>query len=201
MTDTITAYKAFNADWTCRGFKYEVGKAYTHDGDVDLCRSGFHACTYPLDVFGYYPPSGSRFALVEVTGKAGESGEDSKIVSASIAIKAELRLSDLIAAAVKSVFDAATWTKKSSATGYGYRGAASATGDRGAASATGYGGAAMSSGYGGQVMGADGNALFLAERDNDNRIVAVWAGIAGCGGIKAGVWYKLRCGEPVEVEQ
>lgn len=44
----VIAYKGFNPDWTCNpngvAFQYEVGKTYTHDGKVEACASGFHAC-------------------------------------------------------------------------------------------------------------------------------------------------------------
>lgn len=51
---TIKAYKGFNPDMTCRGFKYEVGKEYEHEGHVELCESGFHACENPFDVLDFY---------------------------------------------------------------------------------------------------------------------------------------------------
>lgn len=40
----MKAYKVFNPDWTCRGFQYEIGKTYVHNGDISMCQAGFHAC-------------------------------------------------------------------------------------------------------------------------------------------------------------
>ena len=48
------AYKVLDSDYSCRGFKYEVGKTYKHDGPIKLCSSGFHACQSPVDCFNYY---------------------------------------------------------------------------------------------------------------------------------------------------
>ena len=216
MTKPIVAYKGFNKDWTCRGFQYEIGQTYEHDGEVKACSSGFHACTHPLDVFGYYSPGASRFALVELAGEQASEAGDSKVAAAQITIKAELHISEMVEAAVKHVFDAAKWLKKSGTTGdlgaasatcdwgaasaTGNRGAASATGDWGAASATGDWGAAMASGYEGKASGKPGNALFLCERNDEMEITAVWAGIVGSDGIEPDTFYMLRDGKPVETQ-
>ncbi len=52
----MKAYKGFNKDMKCRGFQYEIGKAYETDA-ADLCSIGFHACENPLDCFGHYAPA------------------------------------------------------------------------------------------------------------------------------------------------
>ncbi len=147
MTNTntsILAYKAFNKDWTCRDFQYEVGKTYKHDGDVEACQSGFHACEYPLDIFNYYSPCTSKFALVEASGAISKENFDSKIASEILELKIELSVTDLVKAAIdytvsrtiKSGLDHTTgYQAASSATGN--QAASSATGNRAASSATG----------------------------------------------------------------
>jgi len=155
MNNRVKAYKAFNQDMTCRGFQYEVGKTYKHEGDASLCNTGFHAYLHPLDVLNCHPVT-SRFAVVELDGVSPETDEDTEVCGAEITIQAEVQISDLVDAAVKHVFDAAQWIKGSAATGdrgaahaTGYRGAASATGDNGAAFATGISGAAFATGHSG----------------------------------------------------
>ena len=159
MEQKIKAYKAFDKDLSCRGFKYKVGKEYEETGDIKACEKGFHACPYPLDVFGYYAPAGSRFCEVEQSGKIDDSESD-KVCSSKIRIGAELDIRGLVKAAVSYVKERCTneynaELGKPAMTGdrgvatAGDRGAATAgncgvatAGDRGAATA-GYRGVAM----------------------------------------------------------
>ncbi|MCY1283877.1 hypothetical protein D9M69_414170 [compost metagenome] len=66
--EIVIAYKGFDKNLQCRGYQFEIGGTYGHEGKVEACASGFHACEYPLDVLGYYAPAGSRFALIEQSG-------------------------------------------------------------------------------------------------------------------------------------
>ena len=158
MEQKIKAYKAFDKDLSCRGFKYEVGKEYEETGDIKACEKGFHACPYPLDVFGYYAPAGSRFCEVEQSGKIDDSESD-KVCSSKIRIGAELDIRGLVKAAVSFVKERCTNEcnadpgKPATA---GYRGAATA-GNSGAATAGDYG-AATAGDYGAATAGYSGAA-------------------------------------------
>ena len=142
MEQKIKAYKAFDKDLSCRGFKYEVGKEYEETGDIKACEKGFHACPYPLDVFGYYTPAGSRFCEVYQGGKIDDSESD-KVCSSKIRIGAELDIKGLVKAAVSYVKERCTNEcnadpgKPATAGNYG----AATAGNRGAATAGNYGAA------------------------------------------------------------
>ena len=63
----MIAYKGFNKNLTCRGFKYEVGKTY-ETKTASLCKSGFHACLDPIDCLYYYTPESSVYYIVDIQG-------------------------------------------------------------------------------------------------------------------------------------
>jgi len=203
---TIVSIKGLDADFKCRGFQFEVGKTYEHDGKVEACESGFHACEHPLHVWQYYKPSASRFARVTLGGKTSRHSDDTKIAAARITIDAEVSISDLAVAAVKWVFSRAKWKegavakeKNEGATASGYCGAASNSGDYGAASNSGTRGAAFSHACGSKVMcEGDGQALYCTEFADDGSISSVACGVTGRDGIKAGVWYHTKGGKLVE---
>ena len=157
MEQKIKAYKAFDKDLSCRGFKYEVGKEYEETGDIKACEKGFHACPYPLDVFGYYTPAGSRFCEVEQSGKIDDSESD-KVCSSKIRIGAELDIRGLVKAAVSYVKERCTNecnAKPGKPATAGYRGAATA-GNSGAATAGNYG--AATAGDSGAATAGDSGA-------------------------------------------
>ena len=94
----MKGYKAFNKDWTCRGFQYEVGKTFKYDGKVIMCYSGFHFCTNLADCFSYYSFDKEKtvIAEVEAIGQVIESESDSKCCTDEIKILKELSWSDVL---------------------------------------------------------------------------------------------------------
>ncbi|EMC1583260.1 hypothetical protein SNO52_000671 [Salmonella enterica] len=155
MTKEIVTFKGFNKDLKCRGFQFAIGETFHHDGKVEACGSGFHACECPFDVFSYYPPAESRYAETISFGITdSEEGGDTKIASSSITIKDELTLPQFIQRGIEWIWSkidksleqqimcgswsAATNTgNRSAATNTGYQSAATNTGNRSAATNTG----------------------------------------------------------------
>lgn len=207
MEQKIKAYKAFDKDLSCRGFKYKVGKEYEETGDIKACEKGFHACPYPLDVFGYYAPAGSRFCEVEQSGKIDDSESD-KVCSSKIRIGAELDIRGLVKAAVSYVKERCT-NEYNAEPGKpamtGYRGAATA-GDSGAATArgkasTGSNGLSVARGKNVQAKGGIGAILVIAEERDDTYDIVDWKAVVVDGEVvKADTWYRLENGELVEVD-
>ena len=156
-------YKGFNKDMTCRGYQFEEGKTYTHDGDVELCKSGFHACENPLDCFSYYNPAESIFREVEMEEVSPERKGDSKAAGKTIKIGARISFGKMVQIAVDYInicidkskqqqvmegnYSAASNTCfRSAASNTCFRSAASNTGDYSAASNTGNCSAASNTG-------------------------------------------------------
>lgn len=199
--ESIIAYKGFDSNMQCRGYQYEIGKEYIHDGPVKACEGGFHACEYPMDVFNYYAPAGNKFAIVKQSGVLSRHEDDTKVASKKIFIEAAIDIAGLVKAAIKYTMDRCDpINPESPASATGYQGAASATGTRGAASATGRNSVAMSSGWNGMAKGMVGCALLLVRRNDDGEIIHAKGAIVGKDGVKPETWYALNDkGEFIEV--
>ncbi|EJI3069001.1 hypothetical protein NER68_001636 [Salmonella enterica] len=219
MTKEIVTFKGFNKDLKCRDFQFEIGKTFHHEGKVEACGSGFHACECPFDVFSYYSPADSRFAETISFGITDrEEDGDTKIASASITIKAELTLPQFIQRGIEWIWSkidksleqqimcgnwsAATNTgNRSAATNTGNWSAATNTGDRSAATNTGDWSAAEVSGsqsvaaaFGieGKARASEGGAIVLCYRDEDGELIHIRASKVGENGIMPNTWYQLN---------
>jgi hypothetical protein len=157
QSETVAGYKAFNEHFQCTPknevFQYEVGKTYEEPNAV-LCKSGFHFCENPLDLFGYYPPTG-RFAEIHAEQVSErDPDDDSKRAAKKLTIVAEISLAHLLGLGVKFILERVQWDNaratntgyRSAATNTGYRSAATNTGNRSAATNTGYQSAATNTG-------------------------------------------------------
>ncbi|EOX1924189.1 hypothetical protein ACPDMX_004483 [Salmonella enterica] len=219
MTKEIVTFKGFNKDLKCSDFQFAIGETFHHDGKVEACGSGFHACEFPFDVFSYYPPAESRYAETISFGITDrEEGGDTKIASSSITIKDELTLPQFIQRGIEWI-----WSKidksleqqiisgdRSAATNTGYRSAATNTGYRSAATNTGYRSAAevsgsqsvaASLGIEGKARASEGGAIVLCYRDEDGELIHIRASKVGENGIMPDTWYQLdEDGEFVECE-
>jgi hypothetical protein len=186
--ETVVAYKGFDADLKCRGFQYAAGKTYHHEGSVVRCTlQGFHSCEMPLDVLRYYAPNTSRFAVVDAGGSIDRAEDgDSKIASATITIKTELRLPELIRRGIEWILAAA---KSNTATiahthaaATGYCGHAAATGDSGHAAATGYCGHAAATGDRGHAAATGDRGHAAATGDSGHAAATGYCGHAAATG-------------------
>ncbi|EAN6788634.1 hypothetical protein CWE75_02095 [Salmonella enterica] len=219
MTKEIVTFKGFNKDLTCRDFQFAIGETFHHDGKVEACGSGFHACECPFDVFSYYPPAESRYAETISFGVIDREEEgDTKIASASITIKAELTLPQFIQRGIEWIWSkidksleqqimtgdwsAATNTgNRSAATNTGNRSAATNTGDWSAAEVSGSQSVAASLGIEGKARASEGGAIVLCYRDEDGELIHIRASKVGENGIMPDIWYQLNeDGEFVECE-
>ena len=159
----IRAYKAFDQNMQCRGFQFDVGQTYEHDGPVKACESGFHACENPLDVWRYYALD-SRYAVVEMGGDVSRHDGDSKIAAARITISAEIALPQIISDGVAYLMGRCQGAR-------GDNSQLAASGNDSRLAASGYGSKLAASGYGSQIA-ASGNDSKLAASGNDSQIAA-----------------------------
>lgn len=75
----MKGYKAFLSDMTTKhgdNTVYEVGKTYTVEGEVKICKNGYHFCKKCVDVYDYYSKP-CRICEVNVTGAVQTQGNKS----------------------------------------------------------------------------------------------------------------------------
>ena len=206
-------YKGFDKDLKCRGFQYEIGKTY-EEPTAELCKKGFHACEYPLDVFKYYAPGNmSRYCEVdldEVNGK--KDVEDSKHCGKKIAVKAEIGIAGIVKAAVDFVMENIGDENKETNTGFrsastntGNCSASTNTGDYSKADVSGKESVAAALGIESKAKGVLGCWIVLTEWRRDENFnwhrKDVQCFKVDGETVKPNTWYTLKDGRPVEVDE
>jgi hypothetical protein len=96
----MKGFKVFNSDFTCRGFKFEEGKEYKHNGPLLICNSGFHFCLKASHCFAYYSFDPNNIVCeVEALGEMQTHEEDSKICTNHIKIIRRLSWDEVLVVA------------------------------------------------------------------------------------------------------
>lgn len=197
----MKCFKGFDKDLKCRDFQYEIGKEYTEE-KADICNCGFHACEFPMDVFGYYPPSDSRYCEVELEENGQKSSDDSKRVGKKISVKAEIGIAGIIKAGVEYIKEQVDW-EDDKATNTGNKSAETNTGNQSAAIVEGKESIALATGIKSKAKGKIGCFIVLTEWkeiNNEYHIVDIKSAKVDGENIKEDTFYMLKDGKFVEVD-
>lgn len=191
---SIKAYKGFNRDMTCRGFRYKEGGEYETDRAV-VCESGFHACENPIDCLQYYEPHKSVYHKVELDGDIDRKSDgDTKVAATKIKIGASVPIAGLIKAAVDFALSKIKPTTGDAAN-------AATTGDAGTAEVKDGDAVAVVTGKNCKARGGAGSWLVLTERDDNWHILGVKAICVDGKKYKPDTWYTLKGGKVVKSEE
>jgi len=90
LVPSMTGYKATDQDGKCRGYQFSLptkqedgswtpGDWHEHDGDIELCKAGFHFCSFPSGPWAYYQYAGTRIFQVEAELVQQENGAGADI--------------------------------------------------------------------------------------------------------------------------
>ena len=104
----IDGFKGFDADMTCRGFKFEEGKTYEEDVELKVCNRGFHFCESPFSVLSYRDmlDDECKFIPVHHVTALGRCHSDSdKTATTKIHIGAKLDFKGFIKAGIDFIYD------------------------------------------------------------------------------------------------
>ena len=92
---SITGYKVFNPDWTCRGKAYTCPGTFEEDVNPTVCEVGMHFCKKAADCFNYYSFD-SRNHVAEVRAYGTIIENDVKCCTNKLEIVREIPWSELL---------------------------------------------------------------------------------------------------------
>ena len=81
------AYKVFEPEWICRDYDYKrngkvIGEIYEMDGEIEICKRGFHYCPRLVNCFNYYDfNSNNKVAEIEILGDIKNEGDNKEVTN------------------------------------------------------------------------------------------------------------------------
>ncbi|NCC84629.1 MAG: PPE family protein [Clostridia bacterium] len=86
----IKGYKATDESMKCRGYQFVLGEWHEHDGELELCASGFHFCEYPSGPYCFYVEGRVFHVEAEFVLLGTGPGADLKHVAKRIRLVSEI---------------------------------------------------------------------------------------------------------------
>lgn len=209
--ETIKGYKAFGPGMVCRGKQYAENTVFEEDS-AEICKSGMHYCTEPIDVLGYYPlvdENGGicEFAEVEDLEPTGNAnGDDSKRATRRLKINGKISFAELVNTSINIESIKETPIKKSNTDSakIGLSGDYAKIGSSGYYAKIGSSGknaVIAAIGIGSIAKAKKGSWIVLAEYDQDGKPLAVVSKQVDGKEIKEDTFYWLHNGEFEEVNE
>ena len=87
MDKTIKGFKVTDSNMKCRGYHFKLNYLHKHNGNIEMCESGFHYCENINDCWNYYSfDSNNRVFKIEDRGNTIK-GEDKNCTDALILLE------------------------------------------------------------------------------------------------------------------
>ena len=100
----MIAYKAFDKDLSCRGYKFKED-AINETAEANCRKNGFHCAENPIDCLTYYSDwDNTVYYTVEVGGDINEDDMDSKISCTKLKLLKKLTVEDFVLEGLKYMF-------------------------------------------------------------------------------------------------
>lgn len=176
----MIAYKAFNKDLSCRGYKFKMGLNVTEKAKAVNC--GFHCAEDPLDCLSYYGNMNtSDYYIVDAGGDVNEDGTDTKIACTELTILKKLSKEDFVLRALAYMADKPKrkWNRHVER-------------DKGEVSEHGF---VIVRGKDPQAKGKKGEILAFAKEAEDGTIIEVAMAVVDGRKIHPGKWYGVELTE------
>lgn len=110
----MKGYKAFEPGLICKptrekSFQYKENTIFEQEGELEICKNGFHFCKQPLDIFMYYPlicgKGITEFAEVKALGEYCTGRGKTKYCTNKIKIGNKITFCDLIERSIREFPD------------------------------------------------------------------------------------------------